>query len=107
MRQYERHWQDPERSDPAFLGQLFAICGLAMVSYSKGNDEPYEYRGRTMSQGAMYRALTQQCLLLCDYSKPVHAVLETMVLHLHGEYSKNGEADVGVWVRISLSALLY
>lgn len=104
--QYERHWADPERSSPAFLGQLFAICGLAMQSYHKNGDEPYEYRGRTLNLSANYRSLTQQCLLLADFTKPEHAVIETMVLHLHGEYSKTGEADIGLWVCILYLILL-
>ena len=97
-RQYDRHWQDPEGTNPAFLGQLFAICGLAMQSYHKNQDEPYEYRGRALSLAANYRSLTQQCLLLVDFMKPEQTSLETMVLHMHGEFSKTGEADVGLWV---------
>ena len=71
-----------------------------MQSYHKNQDEPYEYRGRTLSLASNYRALTQQCLLLADFTKPEHAMLETLILHLHGEYCKAGEADVGIWVRI-------
>ncbi|MCJ1449008.1 MAG: hypothetical protein MMC23_009527, partial [Stictis urceolatum] len=101
-RQYDNHWHNPGETDPAFVGQLFAICGLAMQSFHKAGDEPYEYRNRTLSLAANYRSLTQQCLLLADYSKPSSAILETMVLHLHGEYSKNGEAELGIWVLVGM-----
>ena len=69
-----------------------------MQSYHKNGDEPYEYRGRTLNLSANYRSLTQQCLLLADFTKPEQASIETMVLHLHAEYNKTGEADISVWV---------
>lgn len=69
-----------------------------MDSYHKYGDEPYEYRGRTQSLATKYRSLTQQCLLLFDYQKPEHAVLEALVLHMHGEHNRTGEADIGIWV---------
>ena len=99
QRLYDRHWQDAEASSPAFLGQLFAICGLAMQSYHRNQDEPNEYRGRALSLSTNFRSLTQQCLLLVDFTKPESTAIETMVLHLHGEFTKTGEADIGLWVR--------
>ena len=69
-----------------------------MQSYHKNEDEPYEYRGRTLSLASNYSALTQQCLLLADFTKPEHTMMETLILYLHGEYNKAGEADVGLWV---------
>jgi hypothetical protein len=98
QKQYDKHWQSPENTTPAFLGQLFAICGLAMQSYFKNQDEPYEYRGRSQSLSSNYRTLTQQCLLLLDFSKPEHTAIETMILHLHSEFLKTGEADIGIWI---------
>ena len=107
QRSYDRHWQDPEASTPAFLGQLFAICGLAMQSYHKNQDEPYEYRGRALSLSANFRSLTQQCLLLVDFAKPESTAIETMVLHLHGEFTKTGEADIGLWVGYRFDETLF
>ena len=101
-RTYERHWQDPGSTDPVWLGQLFAILCLAMHSYHRADDEPYEYKGRTLSLAANYRALTAQCLLLADYTKPVTYILETMVLHLHGEYARSRDSNVGVWVLVGM-----
>ncbi|MCJ1434706.1 hypothetical protein MMC27_004075 [Xylographa pallens] len=101
-RTYEKHWQDPSKTDPVWLGQLYAICCLAMYSYNRAEDEPYEYKGRTLSLASNYRALTAQCLLLADYTKPVTYILETMVLHLHGEFARSREAEVGVWVLVGM-----
>ena len=97
-RRYEKYWQNPNCSDASFLGQLFAMCGLAMQSYSKNQDEPYEYQGRSQDLSAMFRSLTQQCLQLVDYAKIEQTTIETMCLHLIAEYHKTGEADIGLWV---------
>lgn len=72
-----------------------------MQSFHKNQDEPYEYRGRTLNLAQNFRMLTQQCLLLAEYNKPEHSMIETFILHLHGEYTKTGDADVGLWVRRS------
>jgi hypothetical protein len=61
-------------------------------------DEPLEYRGRVTSLAASYRHLTGQCLLLADLTKPVNQMIETLVLHLHSEYARSRDAEVGVWV---------
>lgn len=102
QRKYEKHWLDPSKTDPVWLGQLFAIICLSMYSYHRADDEPYEYQGRTLSLAANYRALTAQCLLLADYTKPVIYVLETMLLHLHAEYARSRDSDVGVWVLVGM-----
>ncbi|MCJ1397364.1 hypothetical protein MMC11_000557 [Xylographa trunciseda] len=101
-RTYEKHWQDPSKTDPVWLGQLYAIFCLAMHSYHRAEDEPFEYKGRTLSLASNYRALTAQCLLLADYTKPVTYILETMVLHLHGEFARSRDAEVGVWVLVGM-----
>ena len=101
-RTYEKHWKDPTNIDPAWLGQIFAILCLTMHAYHRSGDEPYEFLGRTLALAADYRALTAQCLLLADFTKPVNYILETMVLHLHGEYARSREAEVGVWVLVGM-----
>ena len=101
-RQYERHWKDPIKTGPVWLGQIFAILCLTMHSYSKMDDEPPEYRGKSLNLAAQYRSLTGQCLLLADFTKPVNNMIETLVLHLHGEYARNRDAEVGVWVIVGM-----
>ena len=100
--QYEKHWKDPSKTDPAFLGQMFAIMCLAMHSYHRTGDEPFEYQGRALRLAAEYRGLTAQCLILADFTKPFNWMIETLVLHLHGEYARSREAEVGVWVLVGM-----
>ena len=95
---YERHWENPQKSAPAWLGQMYAILCLAMHSYFRMGDEPPEFRGKSLALAANYRGLTGQCLLLADFTKPLNNTIETMVLHMHGEYARNRDTEVGVWV---------
>ena len=101
-RVYEKHWENPEASGPAWLGQMFAILCLAMHSYHRMDDEPPEYRGKSLATASHYRALTGQCLLLADFTKPVNHMMETMVLHLHCEYARTRDTEVGVWVLVGM-----
>ena len=99
---YEKHWEKPEATGPAWLGQMFAILCLAMHSYYRMDDEPPEYRGKSLATAAHYRALTGQCLLLADFTKPVNHMIETLVLHLHGEYARTCDTEVGVWMLVGM-----
>ena len=102
QRNYERHWENPHKSGPAWLGQIFAIMCLAMHSYFRMDDEPPEFRGKSLALAANYRGLTGQCLLLADFTKPVNHMIETLVLHLHCEYARNRDAEVGTWVLVGM-----
>lgn len=101
-RTYERHWQNPDKTGPAWLGQIFAILCLAMNSYYQMDDEPSEFRGKSLALSANYRRLTGQCLLLADFTRPVNYMMETLVLHLHCEYARNRDAEIGVWVLVGM-----
>ncbi|MCJ1313605.1 hypothetical protein MMC25_007284 [Agyrium rufum] len=101
-RQYEEYWKDPSKTSVVWLGQLFAIASLTMDSYHRDGDEPFEYQGRTLKLAADYRALTAQCLLRADFTRPINHMIETLILHLYCEYSRTREAEVGVWVMIGI-----
>ncbi|KAL8632097.1 hypothetical protein Q9189_002121 [Teloschistes chrysophthalmus] len=99
---YEIFWADPHALGPAWLGQVYAVLCLAMHSYYKMGDEPPEYRGKSLILANKYRALTGQCLLRADFLKPASHTIETLILHLHAEFSRNREADFGVWVLVGI-----
>lgn len=101
-RLFDKHWENPEKTEPVWLGQIFALLCLAMHSYYRMDDEPPEYRGKALALAANYRALTGQCLQLTDLSKPVNDTIETMVLYLHCEYARYRDADVGIWVLVGM-----
>ena len=99
---YHKHWEDPTKTGPAWLGQMFAVMCLAMHTYHRVGDEPPEYHGKSLQLAGQYRALTGQCLLLADFLKPVNHMIETLVLHLHGEYARVRDAEITVWVLVGM-----
>ena len=102
LAQLRLHWQDPSKTPIMWLGLLYSVMTLAMLSYHKVGDEPPEWRGRTMELAAEYRLRTVQCLIKADYTKPVEYTVETMLLYVFGEYSARWDADLGLWMIVSL-----
>ncbi|KAK0730548.1 hypothetical protein B0H67DRAFT_38279 [Lasiosphaeris hirsuta] len=100
--QLRAHWQDPSKSQIMWLGLLYSVLCLAMLSYHKVGDEPPEWKGRTLELAAEYRLRTVQCLITGDYTKPVEYTVETMMLYVFGEYSSRWDADLGLWLITSL-----
>ncbi|KAH7039738.1 uncharacterized protein B0I36DRAFT_309194 [Microdochium trichocladiopsis] len=93
-----RHWQDPSSSTVVWIGLLYSILCLGMLSYSRVGDEPPEWKGRTLDLAAEFRLRTVQCLNLSDYTKPREYTVETMILYLFGEFSSRYDADVSFWI---------
>jgi hypothetical protein len=102
QQQLRNHWQDPSKTPLMWLGLLYSIMTLAMLSYHKAGDEPPEWRGRSLELATEYRLRTVQCLVKADYTKPVDYTVETMILYVFGEYSSRWDADVGLWLIASL-----
>ncbi|KAI1386867.1 fungal-specific transcription factor domain-containing protein [Hypoxylon trugodes] len=98
QQQLRSHWQDPSKSTVMWLGLLYAMLCLAMLSYHKVGDEPPEWKGRSLELAAEYRLRTVQCLVVADYTKPVEYTVETLLLYLFGEYSSRWDADLSLWI---------
>ncbi|KAK0703833.1 hypothetical protein B0T26DRAFT_658508 [Lasiosphaeria miniovina] len=96
--QLRNHWQDPSKSPIMWLGLLYSVLCLAMLSYHKVGDEPPEWKGRSLELAAEYRLRTVQCLFTGDYTRPVEYTVETMLLYVFGEYSSRWDADLGLWL---------
>lgn len=102
LQQLRNHWQDPSKTPIMWLGLLYSILCLAMLSYHKVGDEPAEWQGHTLELAAEYRLRTVQCLMIGDYTKPVEYTVETMLLYVFGEYTTRWDADIGLWMIVSL-----
>ncbi|KAK4229499.1 fungal-specific transcription factor domain-containing protein [Podospora fimiseda] len=100
--QLRNHWQDPSKTPIMWLGLLYSILCLAMLSYHKVGDEPPEWKGRTLELAGEYRLRTVQCLIAGNYTKPTEYTVETMILYAFCEYSSRWDADLGLWLIISL-----
>lgn len=102
QQQLKTHWQDPSKTPVMWLGLLYSILCLAMLSYHKVGDEPPEWKGRSMEMASEFRLRTVQCLIKADYTKPVEYTIETMLLYIFGEHSTRWDADLGLWMVVSL-----
>ncbi|KAJ5761734.1 uncharacterized protein N7511_005116 [Penicillium nucicola] len=100
--QLQSHWQDPSATPIMWLGLLYSILCLAMLSYHKLGDEPSEWEGQTFRMASEYRLRTVQCLITADYTKPVENTAETMLLYVFAEYSSRTDVDLGLWLIVSL-----
>ncbi|EHK16472.1 uncharacterized protein TRIVIDRAFT_214414 [Trichoderma virens Gv29-8] len=102
FKQLKSHWEDPSKTPIMWLGLLYSVLTLAMLSYHKVGDEPPEWRGRTLELASEYRLRTVQCLIKADYTKPVEYTVEAMLLYVFGEYSSRWDADLGLWLIVSV-----
>ncbi|KAI0025516.1 fungal-specific transcription factor domain-containing protein [Xylariomycetidae sp. FL0641] len=103
QQQLRSHWQDPSKAGIMWVGMLYGMLCLAMLSYHKVGDEPPEWKGRSLDLAAEYRLRTVQCLVAADYTRPVEYTVETMLLYLFGEYSSRWDADLGLWMIVSIT----
>ncbi|RDA86006.1 hypothetical protein CP532_4856 [Ophiocordyceps camponoti-leonardi (nom. inval.)] len=101
LQQLRSHWDDPSRTPIMWLGLLYSILCLAMLSFHQVGDEPPEWRGRTLELASEFRLRTVQCLIKADYTKPVEYTVETMILYVFGEYSSRWDVDLGLWLIVS------
>ncbi|KAK4235790.1 fungal-specific transcription factor domain-containing protein [Achaetomium macrosporum] len=100
--QLRNHWQDPSKTPIMWLALLYAILCMAMLSYHKVGDEPAEWKGRTLELADEYRLRTVQCLIAGDYTKPGQYTVEAMMLYAFCEYSSRWDADLSLWIIISM-----
>lgn len=101
--QLRNHWQDPSKTPIMWLAVLYSILCLAMLSYLKVGDEPPEWKGRTLELADEYRLRTVQCLIAGDYTKPVEHTVEAMLLYAFCEYASRWDADLGLWMILSIT----
>ncbi|KIW48321.1 uncharacterized protein PV06_00923 [Exophiala oligosperma] len=106
QRHYNQHWQDPSKSSIVWVAMLFAMMRLAMLSYGREGDEPPEFRGKCQDYSANFRTQMAHCLITADYTKPHNYIIETLIFHLHAEYTSNRDAEASVWVLVGMIARL-
>lgn len=106
LAKYNEHWKDPSASCPVWIGMLYAMMRLAMLSYYHDGEEPPEFKGKSLDMSKSFRHLMCQCLILADYTKPYPYLIETLVLHMHADFSETKEANVRVWILCGIIARL-
>ncbi|KAF3040151.1 hypothetical protein E8E12_009278 [Didymella heteroderae] len=98
QKEYDRHWLNPDETPIIWLGLVFAMMCIALQSYTRAGDEPPEYSGKSWAMSKEYRDLTAQCLVMADITQPTQGMLETLILHVHAEYSRSRDAEVGIFI---------
>jgi hypothetical protein len=98
QKEYDRHWSIPEESPVIWLGSVYAMMCIALQSYTRAGDEPPEYHNKSWEMSKEYGDLTAQCLIMADITQPITGMLETLILHIHAEYARSRDAEVGILV---------
>jgi hypothetical protein len=98
QKEYDKHWLSPEETPVIWLGLVYAMMCIALQSYTRAGDEPPEYNGKSWEMSKEYRDLTAQCLVMADITQPTQGVLETLILHVHAEYARSRDAEVGILI---------
>ena len=102
QKQYDQHWSTPNDTPVIWLGMVYAMMTLALQSYTRAEDEPPEYRGKTWEMSSDFRRLTAQCLLFADFTQPLMHVLETLILHCQAEYARTKDSETGVLILVTI-----
>ncbi|KAJ5059272.1 hypothetical protein J3E74DRAFT_465866 [Bipolaris maydis] len=98
QKEYDRHWLQPEETPVIWLGLVFSMMCIALQSYTRAGDEPPEYHNKSWEMSREYGDLTAQCLTLADITQPITGMMETLILHVHAEYARSRDAEVGILI---------
>jgi hypothetical protein len=81
-----------------WLGLLFSILNIVMLSFRQFNNEPPEYEGIAESLFELYRIRTAQCLIVGDITKCLPHTLETLIHYAIAEHSRKIDNARGLWL---------
>ena len=98
QQEYDRHWLLPDDTPTIWLGLVYAMMCIALQSYTRAGDEPPEYHNKSWEMSKEYGDLTTQCLMIADITQPITGMLETLILHIHAEYARSRDAEVGILI---------
>lgn len=101
-RQFDAFWHDQSKASVVWVGMLFAMMRVALLSYVRDDDEPAEYKGKCQDMANTFRTQMAYCLITADYTKAHAFIIETLIFHLHAEYSSNRDSETSVWVLMGM-----
>jgi len=102
QKQYDRHWLAPQDTDIIWVGLTFSMMMIALASYQRSNDEPAEYRGRTLQMYRDYKRLTAQTLILVDIGQPITHMLETLILYVAADLGISKDAETSTLLGVTV-----
>ena len=71
---------------------------IVVLSWLREGDEPPEFQGKCHELAISFRTRVADCLILADYTLPHEHLIESLILHLYGEYASRQEIKSSVWV---------
>ena len=86
-----------------WLGLLFSMLDLTMLTYHQFEDEPLEYEGVSESLSHLFRLRSIQCLIMADVTKSAPLTLEALIFHVIAEHSRGGDGETSVWMIVGLT----
>ncbi|KAF7594141.1 hypothetical protein BBP40_009990 [Aspergillus hancockii] len=95
--EYNRHWADPSQTNVIWLGLLFSMLGIVMLSYHQYG-EPPKYEGISESLFHLYRLRTAQCLMMGDIAKCLPYTIETLRFNATAELNRKDDSSRGLWI---------
>jgi hypothetical protein len=102
MHEYRKHWDNPNETSIMWLGLLFSMLSLSMLTYHMNQEEPPEYEGISLSLFELYRLRTVQCLIIGDITTCAPYTLEAMVYNIMAEWNQGTENLTKVWTMIGM-----
>jgi hypothetical protein len=81
-----------------WIGLLFSILAVTMLSYHLVGNEPLEYKGTSRALYEEYRMRTAQCLMEGDIAKCLPYTLETLLLNTTAELARRDDNSRGLWM---------
>jgi hypothetical protein len=101
--QYMEHWKQPYLTNVMWLGLLFSILSITMLSFHQFDKGPPEYEGVADDLYELYRLRTAQCLIAGDVAKCLPYTLETLIHYTVAEHSRKYDSDRGLWLLAGLT----
>jgi hypothetical protein len=84
-----------------WLGLLFSILAVTMLSYTMLDSEPPEYKGVAGPLLTLYRLRTAQCLMIGDIARCLPYTLETLIYYASAEFARRDDNYRGQWMLAS------
>ncbi|KAI0110368.1 hypothetical protein GGR51DRAFT_89166 [Nemania sp. FL0031] len=95
LREYEKFWLNPNAVSIIWIGLLFSMICLAVLSDEPTNTWTREERNPLID---IYRETIVQCLVIGEYTNQKPYVLETLYHYITIEYSIRKDADKNLWL---------
>lgn len=105
-RQYEEFWLDPSKASIMWIGLVFSMACLAMVSLDSIEVDPGNDSDRRLSEANIYREKVAQCLMQGEYTRGGSLSLETLIHYVYIEFALRKEADKDIWFLLALEVNL-